>query len=299
MAEGFQDGGTGGAGCGRFAPSPTGPLHAGSLLAALGSWLFARQAGARWLVRVEDIDPPREVPGMADRHLADLARFGFVPDGPVLRQSTRGDDYAAALARLVASGDAFACRCSRGDLAANHGLHHACVDRPSARAPAWRLRLPARRIGFDDRIRGPVAQDLAREVGDIVLRRADGTWAYHLAVVVDDDAQGVTEVVRGADLLDSTPRQLWLQQRLGLPSPVYAHLPLLRGPDGAKLSKSLASAPVDPGDPVPALRRAWAALGQDPRALDGAGTPDAALARGLSAFDPARIPSQDRVLVAD
>jgi glutamyl-Q tRNA(Asp) synthetase len=229
---------------GRFAPSPTGALHAGSLLAALGSWLMARARGGRWLVRVEDIDPPREVPGMADRQLADLRSFGFAPDGPVWRQSARGDAYAAALQQLVAQGDAFACRCSRGDLAASGGIHRACVARPSAEAPAWRLRLPDQRVGFVDAIRGPFAQDLAREVGDIVLRRADGAWAYHLAVVVDDAAQGVTEVVRGADLLDSTPRQLWLQRRLGLPAPAYAHLPLLRTADGAKLGKSLASAPV-------------------------------------------------------
>jgi glutamyl-Q tRNA(Asp) synthetase len=285
--------------CGRFAPSPTGPLHAGSLLAAFGSWLFARAAGGRWLVRVEDIDPPREVPGMADRQLADLARFGLASDAPPWRQSTRGEAYAAALAQLVASGDAFACRCSRADLAATAGIHHSCVARPSAEAPAWRLRLPARRLGFVDRIRGPWSQDLASEVGDIVLRRADGAWAYHLAVVVDDAAQGVTEIVRGADLLDSTPRQLWLQQRLGLPTPAYAHLPLLRTPDGMKLSKSLASAPADPADPLPALRRAWAALGQAPEALAGAASPDAALASGLAAFDPTRIPSRDRVLVED
>jgi glutamyl-Q tRNA(Asp) synthetase len=284
---------------GRFAPSPTGPLHAGSLLAAFGSWLMARARGGRWLVRVEDIDPPREVPGMADRHLADLPRFGLVPDGPVWRQSDRGDAYQAALQRLLAQGDAFACRCSRTDLAASAGIHRACVAQPSARAPAWRLRLPDARVGFVDAIRGPFSQDLAREVGDIVLRRADGAWAYHLAVVVDDAAQGVTEVVRGADLLESTPRQLWLQQRLGLPAPAYAHLPVVRTADGAKLGKSLASAAVDPADPLPGLRRAWRHLGQDPAALDEAATVDAALAQARESFDAAPIPSRDVLVVGE
>jgi len=284
---------------GRFAPSPTGALHAGSLLAALGSWLMARSRGGRWLVRVEDIDPPREVPGMADRQLADLHAFGFAPDGPVWRQSARGDAYEAALQRLVAQGDAFACRCSRSDLAATGGIHRGCVESPSADGQAWRLRMPDQRVGFVDAVRGPFAQDLARDVGDIVLRRADGAWAYHLAVVVDDAAQGVTEVVRGADLLDSTPRQLWLQGRLGLPAPAYAHLPLLRTPDGAKLGKSLASAPVDPADPLPALRRAWLALGQVPAALDGVATVDAALAQARERFDATRIPSRDVTVDAE
>jgi glutamyl-Q tRNA(Asp) synthetase len=236
---------------------------------------------------------------MADRQLADLRSFGFAPDGPVWRQSARGDAYSAALQQLVAQGDAFACRCSRGDLAASGGIHRACVAQPSADAPAWRLRLPDQPVGFVDAIRGPFTQELAHEVGDIVLRRADGAWAYHLAVVVDDAAQGVTEVVRGADLLDSTPRQLWLQRRLGLPTPAYAHLPLLRTADGAKLGKSLASAPVDPADPLPALRRAWRALGQSPDALDAAATVDAALAQARERFDAARIPSRDAIVDAE
>jgi glutamyl-Q tRNA(Asp) synthetase len=283
---------------GRFAPSPTGPLHEGSLLAALGSWLFARRAGGAWRVRIEDLDPPREVAGMAQRHLADLRAFGMPPDGEVLFQGQRGPYYAAALERLVAQGDAFPCRCTRSDLAPFGGRHPHCVQDPSGDRPAWRLRVPARLLAFEDRIRGRVEQDLAAESGDVVLRRADGLWAYQLAVVVDDAAQGVTEVVRGADLLDSTPRQIYLQERLGLPTPAYAHLPLLRQADGHKLSKSLASAPVDAADPLPALRRAWARLGQLPGAF-GSGPAEGALAEALERFEPARIPARDALVLED
>jgi glutamyl-Q tRNA(Asp) synthetase len=284
---------------GRFAPSPTGPLHLGSLTAALGSWLMARHAGGQWLVRVEDLDPPREKPGAARLQLDTLARFGLLPDGPVLFQSERGDHYAAALATLAASGDAFECLCSRSDLAAAGGVHHACVARPHGRHPAWRLRVPAGPIEFRDRIRGPQRQDLREEVGDYVLRRADGYWAYQLAVVVDDALQGITEVVRGADLLDSTPRQILLQRRLGLPQPSYAHLPLLLDARGGKLSKSLRSAPVDAASPLPALRVAWQALGQDPRALAGTEPAPRLLARALAVFEPGCIPPHEHPLATE
>jgi len=276
---------------GRFAPSPTGPLHAGSLLAAFGSWLLARHAGGEWLVRIEDIDPPREVPGVATEQLQALAAFGFQSDGPVLRQSERGDAYRQALDALLASGAAFACHCSRSELAAAGGIHRACVATRPRSDPAIRLRVPAgSSVVFDDAIQGRVRQDVAREVGDFVLLRADGCWAYQLAVVVDDAAQGITDVVRGADLLDSTPRQVLLQRTLSLPTPRYAHLPLVVGADGRKLSKSLAASPVDPADPLPALRTAWRWLGQDPHALAGAGSVDTLLASALRSFDPARIP---------
>ena len=276
---------------GRFAPSPTGDLHAGSLLAAFGSWLLARRAGGEWLVRVEDLDPPREVAGAAHRQLAALEAFGLIPDGPVAWQSNRSHLYQKALDRLLTGGQAFVCHCSRTDLAAAHGIHRACVARSPRPGAAVRLRVPdGSRVAFDDAIQGRIEQDVAREVGDFVLRRADGFWAYQLAVVVDDAAQGITDVVRGADLLDSTPRQMLLQRALGLPTPRYAHLPLVRGPDGRKLSKSDASQPVDPGDPLPALRAAWVRLGQTPSALaDAVGTADL-LERALRAFDPAAIP---------
>ncbi|MGH8031488.1 MAG: tRNA glutamyl-Q(34) synthetase GluQRS [Luteimonas sp.] len=285
---------------GRFAPSPTGPLHAGSLLAAFGSWLLARQAGGDWLVRIEDIDPPREVAGAADAQLAALARFGLVSDGPVLRQSTRDDAYRAALDRLLASGDAFACRCSRSDLADVGGVHRGCVAAGSrCRDPAIRLRVAdGSTIAFDDALQGRVEQDVAACVGDIVLRRADGGWAYQLAVVVDDAAQGITDVVRGADLLDSTPRQILLQRRLDLPTPRHAHLPLVVDGDGRKLSKSRAALPVDGDDPLPVLRAMWRLLGQRQAALAGAGSVAALLANAVRGFDPLRLPRTPSVRLA-
>ena len=276
---------------GRFAPSPTGPLHPGSLVAALGSWLMARRAGGRWLVRIEDLDPPREVPGAARAQLRTLDACGLRPDGPVEYQSGNGARYAAALSRLLEAGEAFECHCSRASLAARGGIHRSCVPGARRPDPAVRLRVPdGCRIGFDDAIRGRFAQDLAREVGDFVLRRADGLWAYQLAVVVDDAAQGITEVVRGADLLDSTPRQILLQQRLGLPTPRHAHLPLVAGHDGRKLSKSTAALAIDDDAPVAALAAAWAVLGQEPDAVAGAAVPGRFLERALPAFDPGRIP---------
>jgi glutamyl-Q tRNA(Asp) synthetase len=276
---------------GRFAPSPTGDLHLGSLLAALGSWLFARRAGGHWLVRVEDLDPPREVPGAGDRQLATLRAFGMEPDGPVLRQSGRGERYRAALERLLESGQAFACHCSRSALSADGGIHRRCLAGAVRADPAIRFRVAAPcALQFDDAIHGRVCQDVAGEVGDFVLRRADGYWAYQLAVVVDDAEQRITEVVRGADLLDSTPRQILLQRALGLPTPAYAHLPLVLDHDGRKLSKSLAALPVDAADPLPALRAAWRLLGQEPRVVAAAGAPAALLRAALDGFDPARIP---------
>jgi glutamyl-Q tRNA(Asp) synthetase len=256
----------------------------------------ARHRGDEWLLRVEDLDPPRERPGAARAQIETLARFGLLPDAPVLFQSGRGDFYGSALATLAAAGEAFECRCTRSDLAATRGIHRGCVTRPGGRRAAWRLRVPAGPVGFEDRIRGAQSQDLQADVGDFVLRRSDGYWAYQLAVVVDDALQGITDVVRGADLLDSTPRQILLQRRLGLPTPAYAHLPLLLGADGRKLSKSLRSAPVDGADPRPALRLALAALGQDASALDGPGGAESALQRVLAAFDPDRIPDRDFAL---
>ncbi|AKK67449.1 tRNA glutamyl-Q(34) synthetase GluQRS [Xanthomonas translucens] len=282
---------------GRFAPSPTGPLHLGSLLAAFGSWLLARHAGGEWLLRIEDVDRPRSVPGAAARQLASLRACGLEADGPVLRQSDRGAAYKAAAQRLLQTGQAFTCSCSRSELAAQGGAHHRCVAAQTRPQPALRLRVPpGSAIAFRDGVRGDIAQDVHAEVGDFVLLRADGCWAYQLAVVVDDAAQGISDVVRGADLLDSTPRQILLQRALGLPTPHYLHLPLLLGPDGRKLSKSHAALPLDDADPLPALRLAWALLGQAPTALAGAGSVAALLAAALRAFEPARLPAQDRTL---
>jgi glutamyl-Q tRNA(Asp) synthetase len=276
---------------GRFAPSPTGPLHFGSLLAAFGSWLMARHAGGEWWVRIEDLDPPREVPGAADAQLRTLAGFGLVSDGPVVRQSQRHALYRDALDRLLAAGFAFPCRCSRSDLAAVEGIHRACRADITRTGAATRLRVPdGSVIVFDDALQGRVEQNVSSEIGDFVLLRADGFWAYQLAVVVDDAAQGISHIVRGADLLDSTPRQILLQRALGLPTPLYAHLPLAVDAQGRKLSKSLAALPVDGSDPLPALRLAWRALGQPPGALDGLGNTTASLTRAALEFDPNRVP---------
>jgi glutamyl-Q tRNA(Asp) synthetase len=285
---------------GRFAPSPTGALHFGSLLAAFGSWLLARHAGGQWLVRIEDLDPPREVAGAAAAQLAALAAFGLHADEPALRQSQRHPAYAAALARLLAEGHAFECHCSRADLATEGGIHRACVAGARRPDPAIRLRVAdGTVIGFEDLLQGPQRQDLAREVGDFVLRRADGLWAYQLAVVVDDAAQGISDVVRGADLLDSTPRQILLQRHLQLHTPRYAHLPLVLDADGRKLSKSSDALPVDGRDPVPALQAAWRALGQAPAPLRGITGVDDFLQAALAAFDPARLPrTHDLALAA-
>lgn len=281
---------------GRFAPSPTGELHAGSLLAGLGSWLMARHNRGEWLVRIEDLDPPRESPGIAARQIATLSAFGLLSDRPVQRQSERGELYDRALKKLIADGQAFPCLCSRSDLEPYGGVHRQCVAHPSGRVRAWRLRVPDDELAFVDRVRGRYSQQLARDVGDFVLRRADGYWAYQLAVVVDDADQGITDVVRGADLLDSTPRQIYLQGRLGAPTPGYAHLPLLLDAAGRKLSKSAASVPVDPESPLPILRKLFELLGQDSRPLAAATSVDVALRIAAEHFQPMNIPNTDIVI---
>ncbi len=283
---------------GRFAPSPTGPLHFGSLVAALGSWLDARHRGGTWLVRIEDIDPPRERPGAVEAQLASLAAHGLHADEPVLWQRTRDAAYAEALDQLLQRDLAFPCRCSRRDLALTAGIHRACVPRPSGRNAAIRLRAPAGRIDFVDRRLGPHSQDLAAEVGDVVLRRADGLWAYQLAVVVDDAAQGITDVVRGADLAESTPRQIALQRALGLPTPRYLHLPLVLDDAGHKLGKSLAARPIDDADPQASLRAAWRFLlpGLEPPARMS--TPDAWLAAATQRYRPEALRRDDARLAA-
>ncbi len=276
---------------GRFAPSPTGPLHFGSLLAALGSWLLARHAGGRWLVRIEDVDRGREVPGAARDQLETLAAFGLQSDEPVLWQSRRGERYRELLQQLLQHGQAFPCSCSRSELAAAGGIHHRCVAAAARDRPAVRLRVPSGSVlAFDDLLRGRQCQDVHAEVGDFVLLRADGCWAYQLAVVADDADQGITDVVRGADLLDSTARQILLQRTLGLPTPRYLHLPLVTDAGGHKLSKSMASLPLDREAPLPALALAWRALGQAPAAITGTATPQAMLQSMLRHFDPALIP---------
>lgn len=276
---------------GRFAPSPTGPLHFGSLLAAFGSWLLARHAGGEWWVRMEDLDPPREVAGAAQRQLDTLQAFGLRSDAAVQWQGQRSALYQAALERLLEQGKAFECHCSRSELAAVGGIHRACIGNARRPDPAVRLRVAEGTVvTFEDQLQGCFTQDVAGEVGDFVLRRADGLWAYQLAVVVDDAAQGMTDIVRGADLLDSTPRQVVLQRALGVPTPRYLHLPLAMGGDGRKLSKSDAAFPVDADDPLSALVAAWRALGQDPAPLHEAADLPSLLAASVASFVPSRLP---------
>jgi glutamyl-Q tRNA(Asp) synthetase len=250
---------------GRFAPSPTGELHFGSLVAALASWLRACNRRGQWLLRVDDIDPPREVPGSTDAIVSALSRLGLATDTPPLYQSRRGDAYAEALQRLRERGHAFPCWCSRSDLEARGVVHRdgACIS-PSRddRAPAWRLRVPDVEISFDDGLQGRQHQNVREVAGDFVLRRADGLWGYQLACAVDDAAQCVTEVVRGCDLLDSTPRQILLQRLLELPTPAYLHVPLAVDAAGRKLSKSAGTPPIDADDPRTALADALRFLGQ-------------------------------------
>ena len=265
---------------GRFAPSPTGPLHAGSLVAALGSWLDARSRGGRWLLRIEDVDAPRCLSDMDRVILQQLALLGLQPDEPPVYQSTRGAAYRQALDRLRASGWAYDCGCTRSDIDAAL----AAAGRPRARhqqavypgtcrdglrgkpARAVRLRTQQARIDWIDRRLGPMSQDVESEVGDFVLLRADGLWAYQLAVVVDDAWQQVSDVVRGEDLADNTARQILLQRALGLPTPRYLHLPLVRGTDGHKLSKQNGALPIDLSDPLAALRAAARVLQLPPLA---------------------------------
>lgn len=232
---------------GRFAPSPTGPLHFGSLIAAVGGYLEARTQRGRWLLRIDDLDPPREQPGAAAEILRILDHFGFEWDGPVVYQSRRQEAYEEALDRLASAGHTYPCTCSRKEIAeagrdgVSGSVYPGTCRNPANRrknAPvAIRVSVPDRRMCLQDRIQGEYCQNLAADIGDFVLRRRDGLYSYHLAVSVDDAWQNITHIVRGVDLLDSTPRQLYLQALLGLPSPAYAHLPVVVNRDGQKLSK--------------------------------------------------------------
>lgn len=262
---------------GRFAPTPSGPLHLGSLVAALGSYLDARVNDGAWLVRIEDVDPPRVVPGSADAILHALERFGFEWQDPVLYQSQRADAYAEALAHLNMAGRVYSCACTRKYLTdhARRGVDGpvypgTCRHQPPGLpGQAQRFRVPDTRVAFQDACLGHVACDLARECGDFVLRRADGVTPYQLAVVVDDAEQGISHVVRGADLLPSTPRQIALQTALGLPTPHYTHLPVVLDDQGDKLSKQTLARAIDPAHPASALRQAARFLALDQASVAG------------------------------
>lgn len=260
---------------GRFAPSPTGPLHFGSLIAAVGSYLEARSHGGAWLVRMEDLDPPREMPGAADAILGTLEAYGFEWDEAVLYQSRRSDVYETVLAQLRQDGMLYPCACTRKEIAdsALQGIEGPVYPGTcrnglaDGRLPrAWRVRVSETEIAFEDAIQGEIRQNLTRDIGDFVLKRADGFYAYQLAVVVDDAAQGITHIVRGADLLDSTPRQIYLQHLLGLPTPHYTHLPVAVNAAGEKLSKQTLAPPLDNANPGPLLWLALDFLGQQPPA---------------------------------
>lgn len=267
---------------GRFAPSPTGALHFGSLVAALGSYLEARSRGGEWLVRVEDLDGPRVMPGATDEILHTLEACGLHWDGAIVYQSTRAEAYHAALHELKQRGLLYPCACSRREIADSAaagieghvypGTCRAGLPR-GRRARALRVETRGAYVSFNDAVQGVLAQQLDREIGDFVLYRADGVFAYQLAVVIDDAEQGVTDIVRGADLLDSTPRQIYLQTLLGLPRPRYLHLPVAVNARGEKLSKQTRAAPIDSEHAAAALVSALRFLGQEPpRDLVAAGT---------------------------
>lgn len=290
---------------GRFAPSPTGPLHLGSLVAALGSYLIAKSSRGRWLLRVEDLDLPRVVPGIADDMLATLETLGFQWDGEVVYQSRRSEYYREAAEDLVRRGLAYACGCTRSEIAqiasAPHedGIVYPGICRtglPSEKVErALRVKVYDETISFQDGVMGRYGQHLSASCGDFVIHRADGPYAYHLAVVVDDAATGVTQVVRGADLLSSTPRQIYLQRIFEYATPGYCHLPLVTGPDGAKLSKkdnavSLAAGRDLAREGGALLISALRFLGQSPPAsLEGA-SPGEILQWGVACFDLSAVP---------
>jgi glutamyl-Q tRNA(Asp) synthetase len=263
---------------GRFAPSPTGPLHFGSLVSALASFLDARAHRGTWLVRIEDVDGPRTVPGAAAEILDTLGRFGMVSAEQPVWQSQREAEYQRALEQLLATGFVFPCGCTRREIAdslTNNHSRHATLAYPGTcrnglhgkQARAWRMRVPdgdAAVSSFKDRWQGTQTQDLAREVGDFVLKRADGEWAYQLAVVVDDADAHITHIVRGADLLDSTARQIYLQRCLGVPTPVYLHVPVIVNEQGEKLSKQTGATALDARAPLVELTQAAKHLGLHP-----------------------------------
>jgi glutamyl-Q tRNA(Asp) synthetase len=283
---------------GRFAPSPSGPLHCGSLIAALASFLAVRSRGGEWLVRIEDLDKPREMPGAAADILYTLERLGLTWDGPVLYQSRRGERYDAALERLRAW--LYPCACSRREIA-RHAT--AGVDGPvypglcrhvpfPTKGPATlRVRTDDQPITFQDGVYGPCTQRLESQIGDFVVRRADGLFAYQLAVVVDDAEQGVTQVVRGSDLLSSTPRQIYLQRLLGFPTPAYTHLPVVMDRHGQKLSKQTGAAPLDLRRPAAMLIHALEFLGQRPPPALARAKAATVLTWALEQWRPARIPA--------
>lgn len=257
---------------GRFAPSPSGALHIGSITTALLSYWRARQQNGQWLVRMDDLDPPREVAGAAQKQIECLARFGLISDQPVLYQSQRNDAYEQALKHLSDQKLLFDCHCSRKDLIPQKGIHRYCAPSNTQGQAAVRLRVPEATITVNDLIQGEYTQALHQQVGDVTVKRRDGLYAYTLACVVDDAHQGITEVVRGGDLYGSTPIQIHLQQQLGLQTPKYAHGPLLRYADGEKISKSAGHTSIEHEDVFDVIRFVWKSLNQPSKQLPSSGS---------------------------
>ncbi len=292
---------------GRFAPSPTGPLHYGSLVAAVGSWLFARSAGGRWLLRIDDLDSQRVVPGMADDIMKTLEQLGFEWDAAPVWQSRQTEIYAAALTALQLNDAVYPCSCSRAEIAriatAPHGAEELIYPgscrtgiHEGREARSIRVKVTAEEVCFDDGVVGRFGQNLQETCGDFVIKRADGLFAYHLATVVDDAAAGVNQVVRGADLIASTPRQIFLQRLLGLEQPHYCHLPLVTDTSGAKLSKRDCAISIKSGrdlhrDGASLLLEALAFLGQNISSLEPKSPPAGILNQAVKIFEPTAIPT--------
>lgn len=279
---------------GRFAPSPTGPLHMGSLIGALASYLDARANQGRWLLRIEDLDPPREIAGAAQSILDCLRAHGMGWDGDVLWQSARLPAYQLALEQLLDEGKAFYCCCARSRLSANKGIYDGrCRGKltPPTASHAVRLQVSDQLTGFNDAIQGHYQQRLQSEVGDFVTRRKDGLFAYQLAVVVDDAHQGISHIVRGSDLLDSTPRQIYLQQQLGLAAPHYAHFPVINNADGQKLSKQTFAPAIKAEHAVDNLLYALHFLQQAPPGKLQAQHPQGVIEHAIEHWQPQAIPA--------
>ncbi|HHZ88303.1 MAG TPA: tRNA glutamyl-Q(34) synthetase GluQRS [Chromatiaceae bacterium] len=292
--------------CGRFAPSPTGPLHFGSLVAAVSSYLQARSRQGQWLVRIDDLDPPREVPGSADDILRTLDTLEMHWDDSVVYQSSRREAYLDALADLKSRGHLYPCRCSRADVArANISSHYGPVYPLTCRTADldWdsgysvRVRTDASLITVADQIQTPLTQILETDLGDYVLQRADGIFAYHLATVVDDIAEGITDIVRGQDLLDSTPRQLWLYQLLDTNPPTYAHIPTAVDGNGDKLSKHTHAPPIDRSNPRSSLITALSFVGHPPPEDVGAAPLAEIWAWAIGHWDLGKVPKKPHVMV--
>jgi glutamyl-Q tRNA(Asp) synthetase len=293
---------------GRFAPSPSGPLHFGSMVAAIGSYCDARAHGGAWHVRIDDLDPPRIAPGAVDAILRCLEAFSLEWDGDVVYQSQRAQAYHAAVHRLHDAGRIYPCACSRKEVA---GIAQPDADAavypgtcrsgvPAGRqARALRVRVDDVEVGFNDLLQGRIERNMTRQVGDFILYRADHVYAYHLACVVDDAEEGITHVVRGADLIDSSPRQIYLQRLLGMPTPEYLHLPIAVDRNGQKLSKQALSRAVEPAQASAVIREVLAFLGQSAPPTLSAMPPAQALQYGVENWSRERLPKSHSIMLPD